>query len=88
MALSLGDWISVLDEQAPEEIVRVSKTVHPARFESACVVDALERQGRFPAVLFESVTDLKGRPTSFKIIKLQTLDFTWPQPGKGQVLQA
>ena len=68
MALSLGDWISVLDEQAPEEIVRVSKTVHPARFESACVVDALERQGRFPAVLFESVTDLKGRPTSFKII--------------------
>jgi 2,5-furandicarboxylate decarboxylase 1 len=68
MALSLRDWVSVLDEQAPEEIVHVSKTVHPARFESACVVDALERQRRFPAVLFESVTDLKERPTSFKII--------------------
>jgi 2,5-furandicarboxylate decarboxylase 1 len=68
MALSLGDWISLLGEQAPEEIVRISKTVHPARFESACVVDALERQGRFPAVLFESVTDLEGRPTSAKIM--------------------
>jgi UbiD family decarboxylase len=67
MALSLSDWIATLDRTAPDEIVRVSKQVHPASFESACVVDALERQGRFPGVLFESVTDLKGRDTDFRI---------------------
>jgi 2,5-furandicarboxylate decarboxylase 1 len=68
MSLCLSDWISILDRQAPEEIVRVAKQVNPARFESACVVDSLERQGRWPAVLFESVTDLKGRDSDFRIL--------------------
>ncbi|MBN1103723.1 MAG: UbiD family decarboxylase, partial [Deltaproteobacteria bacterium] len=68
MGLCLRDWIGVLEDRAAGEIIRVRKQVHPSQFESASVVDALERQGRFPAVLFESVTDLRGRPTSFKIL--------------------
>ena len=68
MAQSLGDWIGVLEDRAPGEIVRVRRQVQPAQFESSCVVDGLERQGRFPAVLFESVTDLRGRPTACKIL--------------------
>ena len=68
MALCLSDWIAVLDEKAPGEIVRVNRQVNPARFESACVVDALERQGRWPAVLFGSVTDIKGRDSDFAIL--------------------
>jgi 2,5-furandicarboxylate decarboxylase 1 len=68
MARCLADWIELVESQAPEELVRVKKQVNPARFESACVVDALERERRFPAVLFESVTDLKGRSSDFAIV--------------------
>ena len=68
MSQSLRDWIKLLEQRAPGEIVRVKRQVNPSKFESACVVDALERQGRFPAILFDAVTDLKGRPTSCKIL--------------------
>ena len=68
MGQSLQDWIRLVEERAPGEIVRVKKQVAPSRFESSCVVDALERQGRFPAVLFESVADLKGRPSPCRIL--------------------
>ncbi len=68
MNSSLGQWVDEVESIAPQELVRVKRTVHPARFEPAAVVDALERQGRFEAVLFESVTDLEGRETPFRII--------------------
>lgn len=68
MGLALRDWIRLLEERSPGEIVRIRKQVDPSRFESSCVVDGLEREGRFPAVLFESVTDVKGRSTPCKIL--------------------
>jgi 2,5-furandicarboxylate decarboxylase 1 len=62
MGLCLQDWLELVAQRAPNELVRIKKAVQPSRFESAAVVDALERQGRLPAVLFEQVSDLGGRP--------------------------
>ncbi len=62
MGLCLQDWLDLVAQRAPEELVRIKRPVAPAQFESAAVVDSLERQGRLPAVLFEQVSDLKGRP--------------------------
>ncbi len=68
MVFSLQSWLDLLDKEAPGELIRVKKEVNPAEFESAAVVDALEKQGRFPAVLFEKTTDVKGRPTDCRIL--------------------
>ncbi len=68
MGLSLQDWLDLLERQAPQELLRVKKAVDPARFESACLVDALERQQRFPAVLFEKVSDLAGKASHCRIL--------------------
>ncbi|MCB2227968.1 MAG: UbiD family decarboxylase [Desulfarculaceae bacterium] len=68
MGLCLQDWLDLLGQQAPGELVRVNKEVAPAAFESAAVVDALERQGRVPAVQFMKVLDLEGRPCDCRIL--------------------
>ncbi|MBN2033658.1 MAG: UbiD family decarboxylase [Deltaproteobacteria bacterium] len=68
MILTLNTWLDLLSKEAPDELNRVSRQVDPANFESAAIVDGLERKGRFPAVLFEKVTDVKGRATSCRIL--------------------
>ncbi|MEW5911975.1 MAG: UbiD family decarboxylase [Thermodesulfobacteriota bacterium] len=68
MSPCLQDWLELLAQQAPAELVRVKRRVHPVRFQSAAVVDALERLGRYPAVLFEDVTDLRGQPSPCRIL--------------------
>ncbi|MCF8040855.1 MAG: UbiD family decarboxylase [Desulfarculaceae bacterium] len=68
MAMNLASWLDRLAAEAPEELVTVRRPVEPAAFESAAVVDALEHQKRYPAVLFEQVRDLEGRPTDCRIL--------------------
>ena len=68
MPRNLLSWLDEIFSNAPHEIVRVKRQVNPAQFESAAVLDALERQNRYEAVLFDSVTDLKGRPTDCKLL--------------------
>ena len=68
MGLCLQDWLELLEQQAPAELVQVQREVAPAAFESAAVVDALESQGRLPAVLFHQVRDLEGRPCPCRIL--------------------
>lgn len=68
MAMDLTSWLETLAAQAPGELVTVRRPVEPAAFESAAVVDALESQKRYPAVLFEQVRDLEGRPTDCRIL--------------------
>lgn len=66
--MNLASWLDRLATEAPEELVTVRRPVEPASFESAAVVDALEREHRYPAVLFEQVRDLEGRPTDCRIL--------------------
>ena len=66
--MNLASWLDRLAAEAPEELVTVRRPVEPAAFESAAVVDALEHQKRYPAVLFEQVRDLEGRPTDCRIL--------------------
>ena len=50
----LRQWIDVLEREAPEELVRVRKSVDPARFEVTAVMEKMESERRFQSVLFES----------------------------------
>jgi len=68
MSRDLTSWLDLLSSEAPDELAQVTREVNPAQFESAVIVDALEREGRFPAVLFEKVTDIKGRATSCRLL--------------------
>jgi len=64
----LRQWIQALEREAPKELVRVKKTVDPNKFEATAVMEKLESEGRFPAVLFEAPKALKGEDHGFKLL--------------------
>ncbi|MDI7258476.1 MAG: UbiD family decarboxylase [Thermodesulfobacteriota bacterium] len=68
MAKDLRSWLQELEEKTPGELIRVVRTLDPTVFETTAILDQMESQGRFEAVLFEKVKDLKGNVSPFKIL--------------------
>jgi 2,5-furandicarboxylate decarboxylase 1 len=68
LAKDLRSWLKELEERVPGELIRVSKGVNPSAFETTAILHQMECQGRFEAVLFEQVKDMKGRMSPFRIL--------------------
>ena len=56
----LRGFIEYLETEHPEQIVRISKEVDP-KFGVSGILERLERDGRFPLVIFENVKGSKFR---------------------------
>ena len=52
----------------PDEFRTVGRLVNPLDFEVTAVLEHLDRQGRFPAVLFEKALDIHGDASAFPIL--------------------
>ncbi len=52
----------------PEELITIGRLANPLGFEVTAVLEHLDRQGRFPAVLFENVLDIHGEKSRFPIL--------------------
>jgi 2,5-furandicarboxylate decarboxylase 1 len=61
MPKDLRNYLAQLEREIPDEYLRIDREIDPA-FEVTAVLQKIENQGLFPAVLFENVKDLKGRP--------------------------
>ncbi len=58
MTTDLRGFIEFLEERHPEEVIRIKKEVDP-RFGVTGIIDRLEKDGRFPLVIFENVKGSK-----------------------------
>ena len=54
----LRGFIAYLEAEHPEQVIRVSKQVDP-KFEVSGILERLERDGRFPLVIFDNVKGSK-----------------------------
>ncbi|MDO8673353.1 MAG: UbiD family decarboxylase [Dehalococcoidia bacterium] len=68
MGLNLANFVKLLESEHPDELVRVTKPVNPAKFEVTALLRHLEKQGRFPAVLFDQPLNLKGEISRFRLV--------------------
>jgi 2,5-furandicarboxylate decarboxylase 1 len=68
LAKDLRFWLKELEEKVPGELIRISKELNPSAFETTAILHQMECQGRFEAVLFEQVKDMKGNLSPFKIL--------------------
>jgi len=57
-APDLHGFIEFLDAEHPDQIIRITKEVDP-KFEISGIVERLEKDGRFPLVIFENVRGSK-----------------------------
>ena len=63
--LSLRRFLELLAKQHPEQMIRVNRSVDPARFEVTAVLKHLENRGKFPLVQFERPQTLHGKPSPY-----------------------
>jgi 2,5-furandicarboxylate decarboxylase 1 len=61
VARDLRTYLAQLETELPDEFLRVESELDP-EFEVTAVLQHLENAGRFPAVLFDNVRNLKGEP--------------------------
>jgi len=76
-ASDLGGFIAMLEAEHPEQVVRISKQVDPV-FGVSGILERLERDGRFPLVIFENI---KG--SDIPLVANMHADFTRLRLGLG-----
>jgi 2,5-furandicarboxylate decarboxylase 1 len=68
MARELRQFLSLLEERYPDQLVRVAREVDPANFDVTAILQHLENRDRYPLVYFEQPRNLKGEVARFPLI--------------------
>lgn len=68
MAKDLRHWLSNLELESGEKLLRVKKAVSPHKFEATAIMEQLDALGRREAVLFEVVRNLNDEPCRARLL--------------------
>lgn len=68
MGKNLRDFLQQLENQLPNDFIRVERAIDPAQFEATALLQHLENRKKFPVLLFEKPLDLKGNPSPFPLL--------------------
>jgi UbiD family decarboxylase len=65
---SLRGFLEELQAVSPHDLVHVGRAAAPAHFEVTALLQHLENEKKFPAVLFDRPLNLKGEPSVFPLL--------------------
>src|SRR3970040_3135123 len=65
---SLRHCLETLEKDHPEQMVRISRPVDPARFEVTAILKHLENRGKFPLVRFDQPKNLHGNLVPYPLL--------------------
>ena len=68
MGAGLQTYLRELKERLPEDLVRVEREISPADFEVTALLQHLENERRFPALLFTRPRSVKGERSPFPLL--------------------
>lgn len=68
MGRDLRRFLRELEERLPQDLVRVERDLSPADFEVTALLQHLENERKFPALLFTKPRNVKGEPSSFPLL--------------------
>jgi UbiD family decarboxylase len=66
--LDLREYLDMLEETSPGDVVHVTEPVDPARYGVTAVLQKLEDVGKYPLVVFDRPLDLNGDACPFPIV--------------------
>lgn len=66
--MDLRMFLSTLERDHPDQLVRIKRPVDVAKFEVTALLTHLERQGKYPVLLLEQPLNLKGEVAPFHLI--------------------
>jgi 2,5-furandicarboxylate decarboxylase 1 len=65
---NLRDFIAFIEENHPEELLRISDEISPGSFEVTAILANLEQRGLYPMVLFERPVNQLGQVSPFPLL--------------------
>jgi 2,5-furandicarboxylate decarboxylase 1 len=65
---NLRNFLEQLHSRLPHDFHRVERPIAPARFEVTALLQHLENDRKFPALLFEKPLDMEGNPSAFPLL--------------------
>ena len=68
MAKNLRDYLEKLEENHPDEFIRVTEPINPSRHEIAAYLKLMEDRGKLPVTLFQNVKNQKGVSSQFPLV--------------------
>jgi UbiD family decarboxylase len=68
MARALREFLTLLEERYPDQLLRVSREVDPANFDVTAILQHLENRGSYPLVCFEQPRNLLGEVSRFPLV--------------------
>src|SRR4030067_1828436 len=68
MKRGLSGFLEELQGRLPDDLVRVERAISPAHCEVTAILQHLENDQKFPALLFEKPLDVSGKPSSFPLL--------------------
>jgi len=68
MVLNIRKYLRDMEDKLPHDLITIPREINPAAFEVTALLEHLERENLFPALLFEKPLNLKGEVAQFKLI--------------------
>ena len=68
MTKSLRDFFREVEDRLPLDLLRVTRPLSPAHYEVTAVLQHLENERKFPAILFEKPLNLRDQPSRFPLL--------------------
>ena len=68
MEKNLHQFLQQLENQLPDDLIRVKRAVDPAHYDVTALLQHLEDMKKFPVLLFEEPLNLKGNPSAFPLL--------------------
>ncbi len=68
MPKDLSSFLALLQEQCPSELETVSRPIQPAKFEVTALLENLNQDKLYPAVLFNDPANVHGQPSGIKLV--------------------
>ncbi len=68
MRKDLSGFLRELEERLPHDLLHVERAVSPAEYGVTALLQHLENDRKFPALLFDKPLDIEGKPSSFPLL--------------------
>ena len=67
MAKNLREWIREIGN-FPGELNEVTKEINPLKYEASAILEKLDRQSSYPAVIYQKVKNVNGDSSQFRLL--------------------
>lgn len=68
MSKDLNNFLKKIENEYPQNLVKIEKEIDPLSFEVSAIIQHLTNQNRYPIVFFKNTRNVKGNKSNFSLV--------------------